>query len=292
MTARVYTHSDVLQLDRTLQVRVQMRPERIEQFERLYLAGSGLPPISVFDTGERHEVLADGYHRVEAFIRLRGVRGAPTTIDYVRRRGSRVDAWLYALSANDAQSLSYTPDDRAAMVVRGWREYGLTYPEIQQQTPLLLTTDDQYTVAVTLRGKGTDLSYDKVAKVIGWSDGSTVQQRLARGYVGRRARPVGALPRRADDGAAARRLIDTLAGGSSSLAILELRTMGAEYVARRLVALRMAEAGDGDPRRATGRYRQRLHEQREYLAELVQALDELDSAMVAETGDLEPIPER
>lgn len=85
-----------------------------------------MPPIDVFDTGNDHDVLADGYHRVEAFLALRGVRGAPETIEYVRREGSRLDAWLHAVSANDAESLSYTPDDRANMVMRGWREYGLT----------------------------------------------------------------------------------------------------------------------------------------------------------------------
>lgn len=121
---------------------------------------------------------------------------------------------------------------------------------------------------------------DQVARVIGWSDGSTVQQRLRRGYVGRRARPAAGRPKRADDAATVKRIVDRLAGGSSE-ALWELRALGARYVARRLVALRMTEAGNES---GVIRYRQRLQEQREYLTELLAALDDLDAAIVEETA--------
>ncbi|MGI8657618.1 MAG: hypothetical protein ACR2K4_02455 [Candidatus Limnocylindria bacterium] len=44
---RVYTHTDMPQVNRSLQVRVRIDPERVEQFKRLYLAGAALPPITL-----------------------------------------------------------------------------------------------------------------------------------------------------------------------------------------------------------------------------------------------------
>jgi len=106
-----FTRAEIGRLDIALQVRLRMDAERVERFATLYLDGQDLPPVTVYDT-DTGMVLTDGYHRVKAFRQIAREPGAPERLPYVLHAGSRAEARLHALSANDSGSLPLTPEDR------------------------------------------------------------------------------------------------------------------------------------------------------------------------------------
>ena len=81
---------------------------RVERYAEMLDA---LPPIVVFDTGERL-LLVDGYHRVAA-ARRRGLE----TVEAEIRLGSRRDALWYAATVGAVQR-GISPDDDASNIKR------------------------------------------------------------------------------------------------------------------------------------------------------------------------------
>ena len=71
-----------------------------------------LPPVVVFDTGERL-LLADGYHRVAA-----ARRGGLETVKAEVRRGSRHDALRYAAMVGATQQRGVSPEDITSYIRR------------------------------------------------------------------------------------------------------------------------------------------------------------------------------
>jgi ParB-like chromosome segregation protein Spo0J len=75
-----------------------------------------LPPIVVF---QPDNLLGDGAHRIEAAVRLR-----KTSIEAEIRHGTREDAEVFAITANQKHGLALTRDERdegiRRLTVRGW----------------------------------------------------------------------------------------------------------------------------------------------------------------------------
>jgi hypothetical protein len=81
-------------VDPTIQQRVAMDREKVEEYAALYADGHDLGRLVVFQVGEQW-ILADGFHRVDAA----GMAGL-TTLPCEVYRGTRRDAILYATSCN------------------------------------------------------------------------------------------------------------------------------------------------------------------------------------------------
>ena len=94
------------------QMRVEMRPETINDYANDMLDGAAFPPIIVFHDGCDFW-LADGFHRVEA---NRKVEHAEIMAEI--RAGTSRDAILHAIGANAAHGLRRTQVDKRRAVER------------------------------------------------------------------------------------------------------------------------------------------------------------------------------
>jgi hypothetical protein len=94
------------------QIRVEMRPETINDYANDLLDGAIFPPIVVFYDGSDYW-LADGFHRVEA-----GRKISRETIVPEIREGSSRDAVLHGIGSNAAHGLRRTQADKRRAVER------------------------------------------------------------------------------------------------------------------------------------------------------------------------------
>lgn len=98
-------------MDDAIQPRAVIDDEAVAEYAAALAAGSDFPPIVVFFDGTRRW-LADGWHRVRAAHRA-GLAVLPAEI----RQGSRRDALLFALSANQTHGLRRTNADKRRVVL-------------------------------------------------------------------------------------------------------------------------------------------------------------------------------
>jgi hypothetical protein len=94
------------------QMRVEMRPETVNDYANDMLDGAVFPPIIVFHDGCDFW-LADGFHRVEA-----GRKIDRETIVAEIREGSARDAILHGIGSNAAHGLRRTQADKRRAVER------------------------------------------------------------------------------------------------------------------------------------------------------------------------------
>jgi hypothetical protein len=97
------------------QMRSGLNAETCGDYREKMLAGARFPPVIVYYDGERYW-LADGFHRVNAYDQTFAITGQPGPIAAEVRSGTRRDAVLYAVGANEDHGLRRTREDRRIAV--------------------------------------------------------------------------------------------------------------------------------------------------------------------------------
>lgn len=100
-----------IRLDGGTQSRAMLQDSVIEEYAYAVLEGVQFPPVVIFYDGADHW-LADGFHRVRAYLTA-GVDHIPADV----RQGTRRDAILYSVGANEAHGLRRTNDDKRRAVL-------------------------------------------------------------------------------------------------------------------------------------------------------------------------------
>ena len=93
-------------------MRVEMRPEVVNDYATDMLDGAIFPPVILYDDGT-DLWLADGFHRVEAVRKI-----GRETIDAQIRQGSSRDAILHGVGSNAVHGLRRTQADKRRAVER------------------------------------------------------------------------------------------------------------------------------------------------------------------------------
>jgi len=105
------------------QIRKHLDAETIDRYRESLKNGAILPPPVVFaEKGSERYILADGFHRVEAY-KKRSVK----EIEFEVRVGTLHDALVYALGANADHGLPRTPADNRNAV-----EMALKDPQLEK----------------------------------------------------------------------------------------------------------------------------------------------------------------
>src|SRR5206468_87087 len=106
-----------INLGRSVQVRAEVRDDKIEEYGSLLLneGPDALPPVDLYRVGDRL-ILGDGFHRVHG-ARRKGVK----TIKAIIHDGDADAALLFAVGANSTHGLPRTNADkrRAVKLVLG-----------------------------------------------------------------------------------------------------------------------------------------------------------------------------
>jgi len=99
-----------IELDSELQSRAGMNEEVVQEYMHILLGGSQMPPVTVFHDGKKYH-LADGWHRFS------GHKAAGfTEIEANIIEGTRRDAILYSVGANDDHGLRRSNEDKRRSV--------------------------------------------------------------------------------------------------------------------------------------------------------------------------------
>lgn len=99
-----------IELDSELQSRAGMNEEVVQEYMHIILGGTKMPPITVFHDGKNYH-LADGWHRF-----LSHKAAGFTEIETNIIEGSRRDAILYSVGANDDHGLRRSNEDKRRSV--------------------------------------------------------------------------------------------------------------------------------------------------------------------------------
>jgi hypothetical protein len=102
---------DQIEMNGGTQMRSGLNAETCGDYRDKMLAGAQFPPVIVYYDGECYW-LADGFHRVNAYKQAFATTGQPGPIAAEVRSGTRRDAVLYAVGANDDHGLRRTREDR------------------------------------------------------------------------------------------------------------------------------------------------------------------------------------
>lgn len=94
------------------QMRVEMRPETVNDYAADMLSGATFPPVVAFYDGADYW-LGDGFHRVEAARKIES-----ETIVADVRQGTARDAVLYGVGANASHGLRRTHADKRRAIER------------------------------------------------------------------------------------------------------------------------------------------------------------------------------
>jgi ParB-like chromosome segregation protein Spo0J len=99
-----------IELDKELQSRAGMNEEVVQEYMHIILGGVQMPPVTVFHDGKKYH-LADGWHRFS------GHKAAGfTEIEANIIEGTRRDAVLYSVGANDDHGLRRSNEDKRRSV--------------------------------------------------------------------------------------------------------------------------------------------------------------------------------
>jgi hypothetical protein len=99
-----------IELDKELQSRAGMNEEVVQEYMHILLGGTQMPPVTVFHDGKKYH-LADGWHRFS------GHKAAGfTEIEANIIEGTRRDAILYSVGANDDHGLRRSNEDKLRSV--------------------------------------------------------------------------------------------------------------------------------------------------------------------------------
>lgn len=102
---------DVIQIDGGTQSRATLNQHVVDDYAEAIKAGATFPPIVIFYDGKKHW-LADGFHRFHAY-RQAGKSKVAADI----RQGTRRDAILHSVGANETHGLRRTRDDKRRAVL-------------------------------------------------------------------------------------------------------------------------------------------------------------------------------
>lgn len=100
-----------IRLDGGTQSRALLQDGIINEYAAALEDGASFPPVVLFYDGSDHW-LADGFHRVRAYL-FAGRDAIPADV----RQGTRRDAILYSVGANEAHGLRRTNDDKRRAVL-------------------------------------------------------------------------------------------------------------------------------------------------------------------------------
>jgi hypothetical protein len=101
------------------QSRATISEATVAEYGEAMIRGDRFPPVTVFQS-EEGLILADGFHRVRS-----AKQAGFDTIAAEIRRGSRLDALRYSLSANHVHGLRRTNDDKRHAVRLALRELSI-----------------------------------------------------------------------------------------------------------------------------------------------------------------------
>lgn len=102
---------DKIKVDGDLQVRDKINEDAVREYAEVIRGGGKMPPVTVFFDGKTYH-LADGWHRFFAHK-----QAAFPEIEAEVHDGTRRDAILFALSANDKHGLRRTNADKRRSVL-------------------------------------------------------------------------------------------------------------------------------------------------------------------------------
>jgi len=102
---------DKIKVDGDLQVRDKINEDAVREYAEVIREGGKMPPVTVFFDGKTYH-LADGWHRFFAHK-----QAAFAEIEAEIHDGTRRDAILFALSANDKHGLRRTNADKRRSVL-------------------------------------------------------------------------------------------------------------------------------------------------------------------------------
>lgn len=102
---------DAIQIDGGTQSRASLNQTVVDEYAGAIKDGATFPPIVVFYDGDKHW-LADGFHRFHAYRQL-GRAGTDADI----RQGTRRDAILHSVGANETHGLRRTREDKRRAVL-------------------------------------------------------------------------------------------------------------------------------------------------------------------------------
>jgi len=110
----------LVQIDGGTQSRATLNQHVVDDYAEAIQAGATFPPIVVFYDGKKHW-LADGFHRFHAYQKAGREKVAADV-----RQGTRRDAILHSVGANETHGLRRTRDDkrRAVLTLLGDAEWG------------------------------------------------------------------------------------------------------------------------------------------------------------------------
>jgi hypothetical protein len=109
-----------IQIDGGTQSRANVNDQVVSEYAEAIKAGATFPPIVVFYDGKKHW-LADGFHRFHAYQKAGKAKVAADV-----RQGTRRDAILHSVGANETHGLRRTRDDkrRAVLTLLNDAEWG------------------------------------------------------------------------------------------------------------------------------------------------------------------------
>lgn len=111
--------SNIIRIDGGTQSRAQLDPQAVADYSESVAGGAVFPPVVVFFDGSEYW-LADGFHRMAAFT-----QAGSDQIDVEIRQGTRREAILYSVGANEDHGLRRTNEDkrRAALTLLNDEEW-------------------------------------------------------------------------------------------------------------------------------------------------------------------------
>ncbi|WP_144223439.1 ParB/RepB/Spo0J family partition protein [Mesorhizobium amorphae] len=101
----------LIQIDGGTQSRATLNDQVVDDYAEAIQAGATFPPIVVFYDGKKHW-LADGFHRFHAYQKAGREKVAADV-----RQGTRRDAILHSVGANEAHGLRRTNDDKRRAIL-------------------------------------------------------------------------------------------------------------------------------------------------------------------------------
>lgn len=104
----------VLTLDPELQQRESYPPNIVDEYTEAYKAGAEFPPLTVYYDGEKHWV-SNGFLRTQAAILAK-----QETVKCDVRKGSRDEALLDSLAANETHGVRRTYADRRKAIIKAF----------------------------------------------------------------------------------------------------------------------------------------------------------------------------
>ena len=118
--------AESIELDLTLQTRVEMDQATVAEYADLMSSGHVFPPVIVFKENGKH-FLVDGFHRLQAHLQIGGKKVLAKILE-----GTRQDAILCGIFANAQHGLSRSNADKKKAVelilaVPEWNEWAYTY---------------------------------------------------------------------------------------------------------------------------------------------------------------------